>query len=123
MRPTGEVPRHTYENILQSGQYTINHVHRSFTKNAHYTSAKLDKDNSEFEKCGLTEEYLAEFEAPFVKESQLKIGMQFLQAIDIHLNDTLLMIGEIIHLVIPEQTIGENQDLDLSITETVGISG
>ncbi len=60
-RPTGEVPRHTYENILQNGQYTINHVHRSFTKKAHFTSAKLRHDQSEFTVCGLTEEYLQDF--------------------------------------------------------------
>jgi len=123
MRPTGEVPRHTYENILYNNQYTINHVHRSFAKNAHYTSAKFQKDESEFDKCGLTEEYVADFDAPFVKESQLKIGMQFSQAIDIPLNGTILVIGEIDHLIIPEEIIGANTDLDLSITDTVGISG
>ncbi|WP_299315038.1 flavin reductase [uncultured Aquimarina sp.] len=123
MRPIGKVPRHTYENILQNGQYTINHVERSFVKNAHYTSAKLDRNDSEFEKCGLNEEYISEFEAPFVKESKLKIGLKFVEAINIRLNGTILMIGEIKHLIIPEKIIGDHLDLDLSITDTVGISG
>ncbi len=123
MRPIGEVPRHTYENILQNGQYTINHIHRSFTKNAHYTSAKLNRDDSEFEKCGLSEEYISGFNAPFVKESQLKIGLQFIESIDIRLNNTILMIGEIKHLIIPERIIGDHLDLDLSVTDTIGISG
>ncbi|WP_298320637.1 flavin reductase [uncultured Aquimarina sp.] len=123
MRPIGEVPRHTYENILQNSQYTINHVDRSFVKNAHYTSAKLDRNDSEFEKCGLNEEYISGFDAPFVKESQLKIGLQFVEAINIRLNGTILMIGEIKHLIIPEASIGDHLDLDLSITNTVGISG
>ncbi|WP_298538664.1 flavin reductase [uncultured Aquimarina sp.] len=123
MRPVGEVPRHTYENILQNAQYTINHVDRSFVKNAHYTSAKLDRNDSEFEKCGLNEEYISGFDAPFVKESQLKIGLQFVEAINIRLNGTILMIGEIKHLIIPEKMIGDYLDLDLSITNTVGISG
>jgi len=123
MRPTGEVPRHTYENILENGQYTINHVHESFAKNAHYTSAKIDREDSEFEKCGLTEEYLDVFKAPFVKESQLKMGMRFVQKIHIDLNDTVLMIGEIVHLLLPEDTMKETNDIDLSHTNTVGISG
>ncbi|WP_299242739.1 flavin reductase [uncultured Aquimarina sp.] len=123
MRPVGEVPRHTYENILQNAQYTINHVDISFVKNAHYTSAKLDRNDSEFEKCGLNEEYISGFDAPFVKESQLKIGLQFVEAINIRLNGTILMIGEIKHLIIPEKMIGDYLDLDLSITNTVGISG
>ena len=31
-RPTGEVARHTHENILENKQYTINHVDRSFAE-------------------------------------------------------------------------------------------
>ncbi len=123
MRPTGEVPRHTYENILQNGSYTINHIHRSFIKNAHYTSAKLDRNESEFIRCGLTEEYIEDCEAPFVKESQLKIGLEFLEEIDIRHNGTILIIGEIKHLIIPQQIIGRHQDLDLGLIDTVGISG
>ena len=30
LRPTGEVPRHTYSNILENGFYTINHIHPEF---------------------------------------------------------------------------------------------
>ncbi|WP_234424247.1 flavin reductase family protein [Aquimarina sp. Aq107] len=123
MRPIGEVPRHTYENILQNKQYTINHIHQSFVRNAHYTSAKLDKNDSEFVKCGLTEDFIPDFKAPFVKESQLKIGLAFVEAIKIPLNGTILMIGEIQHLIIPEAVITDHLDVDLSQTNTVGISG
>lgn len=123
MRPTGDVPRHTYENIIQNGHYTINHIHRSFAKKAHYTSAKLDRESSEFEVCKLTEEYIPNFKAPFVKESTFKIGMQFKQEINIPLNGTTLIIGEIEHLILPHEIIKEDQDIDLSITNTVGISG
>ncbi|WP_405206119.1 flavin reductase family protein [Aquimarina sp. LLG6339-5] len=123
MRPIGEVPRHTYENILQNRQYTINHIHQSFVRNAHYTSAKLDKNDSEFVKCGLTEDFISDFKAPFVKESQLKIGLKFVEEIKIPLNGTILMIGEIQHLIIPEAVITDHLDVDLSQTNTVGISG
>ncbi|SEK24840.1 NADH-FMN oxidoreductase RutF, flavin reductase (DIM6/NTAB) family [Aquimarina amphilecti] len=123
MRPIGEVPRHTYENIMQNKQYTINHIHQSFVKNAHYTSAKLDRNDSEFEKCGLTEEFITDFKAPFVRESNLKVGLQFLEAIEIPLNGTILMIGEIKHLILPEEIITDQLDLDLGLTNTVGISG
>lgn len=123
LRPTGEVPRHTFENILKNKQYTINHVHTGFAKKAHYTSAKIDRNNSEFQACRLTEEYIEDFEAPFVKESVLKIGMKFKEAIDIKINGTLLVIGEIQHLIIPEEAIGADADIDLSKINDVGISG
>ncbi|MFK7812650.1 MAG: flavin reductase family protein [Maribacter sp.] len=122
-RPTGEIARHTFENILENKQYTINHVHSSFVEKAHFTSAKINRNQSEFEICGLTEEYISDFKAPFVKESILKMGMEFKEAIDIKLNGTILVIGEIQHLIIPDEAIGENEDIDLSNTSGVGISG
>lgn len=122
-RPTGEVTRHTHENILESKQYTINHVSSSFAEKAHYTSAKIDRNLSEFDICGLTEEYIGNFRAPFVKESVLKMGMEFKEAIDIKLNGTILVIGEIQHLIMPDGAIGEDQDIDLANIDTAGISG
>ena len=44
MRPL-TVERNTYANIIATGVYTINHVHRSFLKEAHYT--KLDNGKYE----------------------------------------------------------------------------
>lgn len=123
MRPEGEVRRHSYENIQFNGAYTINHVHTSFIENAHYTSAKFDSEVSEFDSCGLTEEYIADFPAPFVKESDLKLGMRFAQAIPIELNGTTLIIGEIDHLFVPTAAMDEDGQLNLSTTKNVGISG
>ncbi|MEM7370547.1 MAG: flavin reductase [Bacteroidota bacterium] len=122
LRPTGEVPRHTYENIQQLGTYTINHIHQTFIERAHYTSAKFE-EISEFDACGLTEEYLEGFEAPFVKESELKLGLKHVQSIPIELNGTILVIGEIQHLIVPERAIDQSGQLDLSSVADVGISG
>jgi flavin reductase (DIM6/NTAB) family NADH-FMN oxidoreductase RutF len=121
-RPQTTDVGHTYQNILQNGSYTINHIHPEFIKNAHYTSGKFAKDISEFERCNLMEEYLAEFKAPFVKESTFKMGMRFVEAIEIKLNDTVLIIGEIEHLILPDAAIIED-DIDLEIANGVGISG
>lgn len=121
-RPRTAEAGHTYRNIKENELYTINHIHPQFVKNAHYTSAKFDRSISEFERCGLTEEYISNFKAPFVKESHFKIGMRFKEAIDIKLNGTVLMIGEIEHLIVPE-TAFSNNDIDLQLTNSVGISG
>ncbi|MEP3209011.1 MAG: flavin reductase [Maribacter sp.] len=122
-RPIGEIARHTYANILENKQYTINHVDRSFIENAHYTSAKIEREQSEFEVCGLTEEYIPTFKAPFVKESALKMGMDLKETIDINLNGTILVIGEIQDLIIPDAAIGEDEDIDLANINGIGISG
>lgn len=123
MRPTQDVPRHTYENIRENGFYTINHVHENFVENAHWTSAKFERDESEFEKCGLTEEFLEDFKAPFVAESKIKIGLKFVEEIPINLNKTILIIGEIQHIFVPENALLENGNVDLNHVSDVAISG
>jgi flavin reductase (DIM6/NTAB) family NADH-FMN oxidoreductase RutF len=122
MRPT-KIPRNTYQNIRENGWYTINHVHEGFIEKAHFTSAKFEKNVSEFDKCKLTEEFMDGFKAPFVKESKIKIGMRYLQEIPIEVNNTLLVIGEVEHMVFPDEIISPEGHLDLAAVDDVCISG
>lgn len=122
-RPNTEVRRHTLENIMETNSYTINHVHESFVEQAHYTSASFEKEQSEFDKCNLTEEYLLDFKAPFVKESRLKLGMQFLECLPIKANNTIMVIGEIQHVIVPDEAINELGHIDFGLLESVGLSG
>lgn len=123
LRPAGEVPRNTYDNIKELGYFTINHIHESFAENAHYTSAKFDHGVSEFEKCGLTDEYLSGFPAPFVKESKIKIGLKFEDEIQIKANNTLLIVGSIVDIIIPEECIDDKGYVRLDKAGDVGIGG
>ncbi len=122
-RPTGEVPRHTYENIQENNYYTINQVPVDIIEKAHYTSAKLDRTDSEFDRMKLTEEYLNDFKAPFIQESQLKIGMQFEEEIPIKKNGTILVIGSIEYLQIDDEAVNDKGYIDLELINTSGISG
>ncbi len=122
-RPAGEVPRHTYENILANGKYTINHVHPSFAEKAHQTSAKFARDVSEFEACGLTEEIIDGFEAPFVRESSLKLGLELVEELPIKQNGTTLVIGRIAIAIIPDEALDGEGHLDLEKADSAGISG
>lgn len=123
LRPHYETKRDTYENIIKTKYYTINHVHRSFIKNAHYTSAKFESPVSEFKSCNLTEEYINGFQVPFVKESKLKLGLEFQQEVPIELNKTSLIIGRILLAIIPDEVLEEDGHMDLSAIDDVGISG
>ena len=122
-RPTGEVPRHTYENIKETGFYSINHVPTTIADKAHFTSAKVDRQVSEFERCGLTEEYLNDFHAPFVQESSLKIGLSLKEELPIKINGTIMIIGQIEELIIPDEAVDDKGYIDLSLYNTAGISG
>ena len=123
LRPDEQIRRHTYENICGNGQFTINHIHSSFIDKAHWTSAKFAKEDSEFIRCGLTEEYLEDFKAPFVKESMLKIVLILEESIPIKATNTLLVVGRIEHLIIPDSAMTEEGYINLDHTDSVGISG
>jgi flavin reductase (DIM6/NTAB) family NADH-FMN oxidoreductase RutF len=121
-RPTPP-ERDTYNNILNTGFYTLNHLNDSILKQAHQTSARYDKDISEFDETGLTAEYKSDFFAPFVAESHIQIGLAFREKIDISINNTTLIIGEIVQLYVPENTIQPDGFLDLEQANTLTCSG
>lgn len=122
-RPVDESPRHTYENIKATGHYTINHVHRSFYRNAHFTSARFEREESEFSGCELNEEYIDGFPAPFVAESEVKMGVRLVEEIPISSNKTVLIVGSIEILVVPEKSMTESGNIDLSSVDDICISG
>ena len=123
LRPQHEVRRDTYDNILQTKCYTINHIPSDYIKNAHYTSAKFDREDSEFERCKLTEEYLFDFDAPFVKESRVKIGLKLEEMLHIELNKCIMVIGSIHHLWVDNVAVEDDGQINLELLDDVGIGG
>jgi flavin reductase (DIM6/NTAB) family NADH-FMN oxidoreductase RutF len=89
------VERHTLNNILDQGRYTINHITPAFFRQAHQTSAKYPAQVSEFEACGLTPVFREGNPAPYVGESPVQIGLSFAERIDIRLNGTIIVVGTI----------------------------
>jgi flavin reductase (DIM6/NTAB) family NADH-FMN oxidoreductase RutF len=121
-RPVGQ-SGDTFRNIEATGFYTINHVHASFAEQAHYTSARFKSDVSEFDACKLTPEYIRDFHAPFVMESHVKIGLELVEVMPIRHNDTKLVIGKVVHILLDPDCVKENGDLDLSVVNDLCVSG
>ena len=117
------VARHTYENILKTGVFTINHVRQNFAEKAHYTAAKFEREESEFEQCGLRPHFIADFKAPYVKESKVKIGLKFIEEKGIEVNGCKLIIGSVEHIYIEGDAEFTDGALDLVALGTVAISG
>jgi flavin reductase (DIM6/NTAB) family NADH-FMN oxidoreductase RutF len=115
--------KQTYKNIRETGSYTLNHVHKSFAEQAHYTSTKFASDQSEFDACKLTEEYIGNFKAPFVKESKLKIGMDYLESVPISANNTVMIIGEINNITLIDDALDEAGLIDLAQSQVIGVTG
>jgi flavin reductase (DIM6/NTAB) family NADH-FMN oxidoreductase RutF len=117
------VDRHTLQNILETGYYTINHVQESFMQQAHQTSARYPKEISEFEAVGLTKEFISDFSAPFVHESVIKVGVEFKEKIPFAINGTVFVIGEIKQVILPKASIHADGFIDLVYAGTITNSG
>lgn len=121
-RPT-TVERHTYENIINTENFTINAVNTEIVKQAHQTSARYKKEQSEFDEVGLTPEWLNEFKAPFVLESFLKIGVELEEIIPISSNNTELIVGKIQDVYLPSEIYNSDGSVSLDKISAVGING
>lgn len=119
----GVVERHSLENILETGFYTINHVNEKIHKQAHQTSARYDRNRSEFDETGLTPEFKNKFFAPFVKESNVQLAMKFKEKITLSINNTVLIIGEVKDVYIPEDCLQKDGFIDIEKAETITCSG
>jgi flavin reductase (DIM6/NTAB) family NADH-FMN oxidoreductase RutF len=119
----GAVERHTLENILETGFYTINHITEKIHKQAHQTSARYDRDCSEFDETGLTPEFKNNFFAPFVKESNIQLAMEFKEKITLSINNTVLLIGEVKDVYFPENYLQKDGFLDIEKAESITCSG
>jgi len=123
LRPKGAVTRHTYDNILETGLYNINAIHQDWADKAHSTSLKFAKTESEFEAVGLPAQFREGNPVPFVEGAPIQIGMKHLQSIDIELNGTTLVIGEVQSVFVPDQGVDEEGRLDLETLQVAGVSG
>ncbi len=123
LRPTEIVPRHTYLNIKENSYYTINSVQEKFADKAHHTSAKYDRNISEFNVTEIEPENINNFPAPFVKSSSIKIGMKFVEEIKINYNKSRLIVGKIVQLDVDEKLISEDGFINLNIAKIATISG
>lgn len=115
--------RDTMRNILDTGFYTINHINESIFKKAHQTSARYEKGVSEFDATGLNSEYKNDFFAPFVVESKVQLGIEFKERIDISINNTTMIVGEIVQIYIPENCLLDDGFIDIEKANTITCSG
>lgn len=115
------VIRHTLDNILESGFFSLNHVTSQFYQEAHWTSAKWE--SSEFEATEIESEYLNGFFAPFVKISPVKIACSLVETQTLKVNQTILLIGKIESVHIEEKGLRKDGSLDLNAMDTVTVSG
>ncbi|MCR9186561.1 MAG: flavin reductase family protein [Halieaceae bacterium] len=122
VRPS-PVERHTLENILDTRCYTINHVQQNFIEAAHQTAARYPREQSEFTATGLGEHWVTGFAAPFVREATVRMGLELREHHHLQINDTHLVIGEVVLVDVPDEALGEDGAVDINAADSVALSG
>ena len=122
MRPERE-HNDTLRNIKANGQFTLNNVLPEFYKEAHQTSASYPSGESEFRLCGFEEQYVSGFSAPFVKQSTVRVGLKLRQTIDMEINGTTIVIGEIVEIQTEDTIVGQDGTIDHVKAKTMTVAG
>ncbi|MFT5482145.1 MAG: flavin reductase (DIM6/NTAB) family NADH-FMN oxidoreductase RutF [Halieaceae bacterium] len=115
--------RHTLRNILEMGCFTINHVSEAIIDAAHQTAARYPQDVSEFDATGLDTLWDDEFAAPFVAQSPVRLGLKLREHQHLKINDTNLVIGEIVLACLPGEAVSTSGSLDINAVGSIAISG
>lgn len=122
MRPH-TVRRDTIENIDETKTYTLNHIHPEIIAQAHQSSAKYPQDISEFEAVNLSPQFTDTMTSPYVSEALIKIGLTLEEKITLKSNATILIVGKIREIILPENIIEADGFVNLEEAKTVTVSG
>ncbi|EHQ29121.1 flavin reductase family protein [Mucilaginibacter paludis] len=122
MRPERE-HNDTLRNIKATGQYTLNNVLPQWYLQAHQTSASYPSGVSEFNTCGFKKQYVSGFKAPFVGQSTIRIGLELRELLDMEINGTTIVIGEIVQILADDTMIAEDGTVDHAKAGTVTVAG
>jgi flavin reductase (DIM6/NTAB) family NADH-FMN oxidoreductase RutF len=122
MRPQRE-HNDTLNNIKVTSHYTLNNVLPSWYMQAHQTSASYPSGVSEFAACGFKEYFLPNFKAPFVTEATVRIGLELREVINMKINNTTIVIGEIQHILVDDTIVADDGTVDHVLAKTVTVAG
>jgi flavin reductase (DIM6/NTAB) family NADH-FMN oxidoreductase RutF len=122
LRPT-TVSRHTYSNIKETNNFSVNAISQSFIAQAHQTSANYPIEVSEFEVTGIEPEWKEGISIPFVKESPIQLLCNYLNEYEIKENGTIHVIASIEKIFVNEELLGEDFWIQLDKGNVVAING
>lgn len=67
--------------------------------------------------------YADRFKAPFVKQSTIRIGLELREIIDVELNGTTILIGEIVQILADDAMITDDGTVDHVKAKTMTVAG
>ncbi len=122
-RPLGYGAGHTYENLKETGELTLNHINAALVKKAHQSSAKYDANISEFDVLHIEKEIRPDFVAPFVKNASIQIAARYENEYFLKENNCILVICQITDIFMAEGLQLADGFVNLEKAGSMAISG
>ncbi len=113
------VERHTIENIKKNKHFTLNYITKKMIPSAHQTSARYERCESEFKECNFKTFYSELCTAPYLFDSNLKLGLKLKEIKNIELNNTDLIIGEVFEVFCRDEIL----EFELKDQSSVCVNG
>ena len=117
------VRRDTYANIRETGVWTLNTIHALFVDRAHRAADKVPSAVSEFLHAGLQPGRMPGFAAPFVAESPLQVGLEYVEEVPIPSSGTVLLVGRVCWVRLREDGLTDDGSVQIDRVEALSSLG
>ena len=121
VRPQESRITDTYRNIKYLNQYGICSISSKMIDKSHLTSKKTPSNESEYKLFDIEKDYIDNFPVPFAKESQIKIGLNFIEEKFI-VNKCRLIVGEV-EIIKINSSITKSGNLNFEELDGITITG
>ena len=118
-----DVRRDTYNNIQQTGHFTLNAVTPALVERTHLCKDKFEAEESEFVEAGIKPFRVDTIPAPFVAESPIKIAVRAIEEHVINISKTVLIVGEVVWVSVAENALLEDYTIDADAGELAAVVG
>ncbi len=122
-RPLGHGVGHTYENLKQTGQITLNHLNLELLERAHQSSAKYPENTSEFAQLGIEKLERDGFAVPFVRDAGVQVAASYESEYFIKENNCILVLCRITDIFLPAETQLDDGFVNLEKAGSLAING
>lgn len=113
-------PKDTLRNILETGDFVANIVSEDIARAQDLCGHEYPPETDEFEVSGLTPAPSVRVKAPAVLESRVNFECRLFQAIPLPKSTYTLVVGEVVHMRVARELMGENGRVDIAKLAPVG---
>lgn len=122
-RPLGFGVGHTYENLKETGEITLNHLNLELVEKAHQSSAKYAESISEFDELQIEKQVRNGYKSPFVSQAAIQVAATYESEYFLKENNCILVLCRITDIFINDGLQLEDGFVNLEKAGTVTING